>query len=143
MKRILAIIFVVIISGCVQGNYIATGEKVSLVIDGDTIILDSGKTVRLIGINAPEKYKHCYNEAKEKLEELVLDKEVRMEKDESKVDRFGRLLRYVYTDEFVNLEMVKSGYAYAVQYKPNVKFTKELEDAERYAKENKLGCLFR
>jgi len=71
---------------------------VSEVIDGDTFKLSSGETVRLICVDAPEKNTKGYEEAKKFLSDLILNKEVRLEKDVSEKDSYGRLLRYVYLD---------------------------------------------
>jgi len=66
------------------------------VVDGDTVKLESGETVRLIGIDAPETKGDCYaTEATKKLEELTLNKEIELEKDVSQTDRYQRLLRYI------------------------------------------------
>lgn len=87
------------------------------VIDGDTFKLWNGEIVRLICVDAPEKGKIGYEEAKEFLSFLILSKEVRLEKDVSDKDEYGRLLRYVYVIEknndevFVNKEIVQQGYA--------------------------------
>jgi micrococcal nuclease len=108
---------------------------VKRVIDGDTIELEDGRKVRLLGIDAPEKGKRCYEEAKERLRQLVEGKKVILEKDMKDEDVFGRLLRYVFVnDTFVNLELVKEGYAYAYIIDPNAKYTSEIEEAEELAK---------
>ncbi|MEM7816998.1 MAG: thermonuclease family protein, partial [Candidatus Aenigmatarchaeota archaeon] len=78
-------------------NYIENYKVVSEVVDGDTFKID-GKSVRLIGIDAPEIGEPCYLDAKEKLKELIKDKIVRLEKDFKERDEYGRLLRYVYID---------------------------------------------
>jgi len=110
------------------------------VIDGDTIILSDGRRVRLIGINTPEHGMYFYEEAKEALEMIVLGKKVFLEKDVSEKDQYGRLLRYVYLgDLFVNMEMVKRGFANVYTYPPDVKYMNEFLEAERYARENNLG----
>lgn len=116
------------------------------VIDGDTIKLDSGEVVRYIGIDTPETKDpsqpvQCFGqEAAKKNEELVLNKKVTLEKDVSETDRYGRLLRYVYVDGlFVNLELVKQGYAYASSYPPDINHQTEFSGAQRYAQENNLG----
>ncbi|MDD5600174.1 MAG: thermonuclease family protein [Candidatus Humimicrobiaceae bacterium] len=110
------------------------------VIDGDTIILSDGRRVRLIGINTPEHGMYFYEEAKEALEIIVLGKKVLLEKDVSERDQYGRLLRYVYMgDLFVNLEMLKRGFANVYTYPPDVKYMNEFLEAERYARENNLG----
>lgn len=96
---------------------------VTFVVDGDTVEIESGERVRLIGIDAPERGDSYYSESKVQLEKLVLNKQVRLEKDVSQADRYGRLLRYVFVgDLFVNLEMVKKGYALAYTYPPDVKY---------------------
>src|SRR3989338_94832 len=113
---------------------------VSEVIDGDTIRLSRGDTARLIGINTPEAGQYYHLEAKNKLKELIEGKTVALEKDISNTDRYGRLLRYVYIDNvFVNLAMVKLGYAEAYKYPPDVKYSKLFEEAENEAKAKGLG----
>lgn len=146
------IIFLVILCGC--GLYYDYGSSsgrsdndasdsnfiVKEVVDGDTIILSDNSRVRLIGINTPEYGMYFYGEAREVLEAMVLGKEVVLEKDISEVDKYDRLLRYVYMDGlFVNLEMVKRGFANAYTYPPDVKYTEKILAAERYARSNNLG----
>ncbi len=116
---------------------------VQRVIDGDTIELSNGERVRLIGINAPEKKEECFEEATEKLKELVLGKKIEMKRDVSEKDGFGRLVRYVYIEgEFVNELMVREGFAFSYKFEPDTKYLRELEEAERIARENKKGCLW-
>src|SRR3972149_7840271 len=117
-----------------------SGILVKEVVDGDTIILLDGSRVRLIGINTPEYGMYFFEEAREVLEAIVLGREVILEKDITDKDKYGRLLKYVYTgDLFVNLEMVKRGFANAYTYPPDVKYTERFLEAERYARENNLG----
>ena len=114
--------------------------KVIEVIDGDTIVLSNNEHVRLIGINTPESDRYFYEEAKEVLKGLVLNKNVRLEKDVDDRDTYGRLLRYVYLGNlFVNLEMVKRGFANAFTFPPNVKYTNKFIEAEREARTNEIG----
>ncbi len=114
--------------------------KVTQVIDGDTIVIEGGYHVRYIGIDAPEKDESYYLEAKQANEELVEGKKVRLGKDISNKDKYGRLLRYVYVDgTFVNAEMVRQGYACAKAYLPDVKYQVYLEAMEKEARQEKRG----
>lgn len=104
---------------------------VTRVIDGDTLVLNTGETVRLIGINAPESYEKSSDTSKAKLEELVSGKEIRLEKDVTNLDQYGRLLRYVYVGNlFVNLEMVKLGLAMPYPYPPDMKYAEIIAAAQ-------------
>ena len=94
---------------------------VSRIIDGDTFEMSDNSTVRLLCIDAPEKGKTGADEAGEFLSEMILDKEVRLEKDVTDADSYGRLLRYVYVnisgvELFVNQQMVQSGNAKVFRY---------------------------
>jgi endonuclease YncB( thermonuclease family) len=110
------------------------------VIDGDTIVIQGGHHVRYIGVDAPEKDEFYYLESKQMNEELVAGKKVRLERDVSDNDKYGRLLRYVYTgDTFVNAEMVKQGCAWAKAYPPDVKYQVYLESVEKEARQSKRG----
>ncbi|PIP24475.1 MAG: nuclease [Candidatus Moranbacteria bacterium CG_4_9_14_3_um_filter_40_7] len=128
-----------------EGDFV--GEyKVSRVIDGDTIEIEGGERVRYIGIDTPEtvdprKPVQCFGvEASNKNKEMVVGKTVRLEKDTTDRDKYKRLLRYVYVgDTFINLEMVKQGFAYSYSYPPDIKFQKEILAAQQEAEKNKNG----
>jgi len=127
-------------TGIVEEETESLKFTVSRVIDGDTFVLDSEEKVRLIGIDTPETYENYYTEAKERLEELVLNKEVSLEKDTSETDKYGRLLRYVYVgDTFINELLVEEGWAQAYPYKPDTKYKETFELAETNAKLSNLG----
>ncbi|MHB1276628.1 MAG: thermonuclease family protein, partial [Candidatus Humimicrobiaceae bacterium] len=127
-------------SGFENENFTDPAFTVTEVIDGDTIDLKNKMRLRLIGINTPEKDMYFYEEAKGFMEILVLGKQVKLGKDITDKDMYGRYLRYVYLpDIFVNLEMVKSGFANAYTYPPDVKYTDKFIEAERAARENKAG----
>lgn len=119
--------------------------KVTRVIDGDTIVLENGKVLRYIGIDSPEtrgrKGMECYAmEAENANKKLVLGKQVRLEKDVSETDRYGRILRYVFVGKiFVNEYLVKEGYAKAVSYPPDIKYQDKFRKAEKYARQNNKG----
>ena len=89
--------------------------KVVGIADGDTItVLDAEKVqhkIRLEGIDAPEKGQAFGTKSKEKMSELVGEKEVVVKW--SKKDRYGRILGDVYLgDRHINVEMVKDGLAW-------------------------------
>lgn len=121
-------------------------HKVTKIIDGDTIELATGEKVRYIGIDTPEtvdprKPVMCFGrEATNKNIEYVLGKSVRLEKDVSDKDRFGRLLRYVYIgSDMVNETLVREGFAYSVSFPPDIKFQHIFNDAQSLATINKKG----
>ena len=120
--------------------------RVTAVVDGDTInVLISGfyeRRVRYIGIDAPEMRRDCFaTEATAFNRQLVLGKDVALERDVSDTDRFGRLLRYVYlpTGEMVNELLVRGGYAVARSYPPDTKYKARFEAAERQAQQANAG----
>ena len=100
------------------------GIRVTRVIDGDTIEVSGRQRVRYIGIDTPEVGgipEYYGPEAKSFNRNLAGGRKVRLEKDESERDRFGRLLRFVYADGIlVNAELVREGYARAVAYPPDI-----------------------
>jgi len=117
------------------GNYLVTR-----IIDGDTIEINGGEKVRYIGLDAPEKGGCFSEEATLKNQELVAGKEVRLEKDKTGRDKYGRLLRYVYVDDvFVNEKLVRDGFAYAQAYSPDIGRQAILNDASQFAWQNNLG----
>lgn len=121
--------------------------RVKRVVDGDTIEMESGKKVRYIGVNTPESVKvnspvECFGkEASAKNKELVEGKLVRLEKDVSETDRYGRLLRFVYLEDgtFVNDELVREGYAHASTFPPDVKLAQQFKLSEREARDAQRG----
>ena len=114
---------------------------VTKIIDGDTVVVEGGYHVRLLGIDADESGYPCYEEAKSHLEKLILNKEVRLEKDVTDVDQYGRCLRYVFLDDQnIDLQLVKEGLVIARFYEPDLKYQKEITEAEKEAIENKIGC---
>lgn len=114
-------------------------STVSRVVDGDTIQLANGDVVRLIGIDAPEKDQPYYAEVMEQMKKLE-GKIVRMEKDQTNKDRYGRYLRYIFLDDkFVNLELVRGGLVYVYIVSPDRKYESELVEAEISARTNGIG----
>lgn len=123
---------------------------VTRVIDGDTIEVQTSQgleRVRYIGIDTPEmndkrpEIRELATKARQKNEELVLGKKVKLEKDISEKDYFRRLLRYVYLEDgtFVNLELVKQGFAKMATFQPDVRHSADFLLAEQTARQKGLG----
>ncbi|MGE5274738.1 MAG: thermonuclease family protein [Verrucomicrobiota bacterium] len=91
--------------------------RIQYVIDGDTVVLANGEHVRLVQIDAPEvQERECYGaRARSVLRRLLPPgTTVRVESDPrlDRVDRYGRLLRYVLRGPLnLNLELVREGAA--------------------------------
>lgn len=117
------------------------GKKfVTKVLDGDTVII-GGASVRLLGIDADEPGYSCYAEAKKRIEELILNKEITLERDQEDKDQYQRYLRYIFLNgKNINLQLVKEGLAVARFFPENVKYKEDILNAEREAREFKRGC---
>lgn len=138
-------------------------EKVTVerVVDGDTIwVKDSSGTeykVRIIGVDAPETEKENQEgeffawEATQFAEQVLLDKEIYLERDVSDTDKYGRYLRYVWLEEPQNGDsdtvllynfsalLIRGGYACFVAIGDDTKYEAVLSDAELLAVSDKLG----
>lgn len=137
---------VVVINEINQKNANDILITVKRVVDGDTIELENGQIVRYLGVNTPEtkdprKSVECYGqEAAEENKKLVTGKKVRLAKDISEIDKYGRLLRYVYVDNiFVNEYLVKNGFAQVATYPPDVKYEKLFLESQRRARNANAG----
>ncbi len=122
----------------------AQPAQVLFVIDGDTIevAIDGAEyRLRYIGIDTPERDMPYYDQATRANRDLVQGQTVYLVKDVSEIDRFGRLLRYVYLADgtFVNAELVQSGYAQAVTFPPDVAFADHFRQLQQEAREAGRG----
>jgi endonuclease YncB( thermonuclease family) len=104
------------------------------VIDGDTVVINNGLSLRLLGVDAPNRGEENYDKAKTFLASLVLNKKVILEYDAYQDDKFGRILAYVWIpcqkdfQEFchqdkalVNEIMIKKNFAKKVVYQDRKK----------------------
>jgi micrococcal nuclease len=128
----------------------AESAAVVEVVDGDTIrvrMRGEAATVRLIGIDTPERghpskpKEFIADEAADALSALCLGKSVRLEKDLEETDKYGRLLRYVFSADggiLFNRELLLKGVARVYRRFP---FSRrpEFEEAERLARREGIG----
>lgn len=123
---------------------------VTRVVDGDTIKINYNskeESVRLIGIDTPESVhpdasRNVFNGeiASNYTKTLLEGKDIELEFDTQKRDRYGRLLAYVYIDgTMVNRLLLKEGYAQVSTYPPNVKYVDEFTKIQKSARENSKG----
>lgn len=124
----------------VKGEKTESKIRATRIIDGDTFVASTGETIRLIGVDAPER-NDCYSvNAENRLSDLILNKEITIEYDKGEKDRYGRTLLYVWVDNvFVNEILAREGYADSKRYTPNIKYAPVFEAAEEAARSEKLG----
>ena len=117
--------------------------RVVSIVDGDTIEVEIGGqtySLRYIGIESPERDQPGWWEAMEANRELVGGQTVRLERDVSETDQYGRLLRYVYAgDLLVNAELVRRGYALAATFPPDVAYADLFAQLEAEARQDGRG----
>lgn len=135
--------------------------RVKRVVDGDTLLLDNGERVRLIGIDTPEVHQsdklfrdsqrsgedirtiqEMGKRSSEFTRELVEGKFVRLEFDVEKQDKYNRLLAYVYLVDdgiFVNAEIIREGYASLLSIPPNIKYADEFQRLYQDARVQRKG----
>ncbi len=135
-----------------SAEFVSDEYLVSKVVDGDTIKVSKNgsiSTVRLIGIDTPEivdprKPVQCFaKEASEKMKSLVENKTVKLEKDitQGEVDKYKRLLRYVFLNDGTNVNemMIREGFAHEYTYIVPYKYLVEFKAAEVNARNGNFG----
>lgn len=113
---------------------------VTRVVDGDTVVLKNGQKVRYVGIDTPEHDECYFDAATIANRNLVLNKKVKLVKDVSETDKYGRLLRYVYVGKtFVNRYLVRQGLAQVATYPPDVAYVDIFRQAQSEARNYNRG----
>lgn len=123
--------------------------KVQRVVDGDTLRLVDGRSIRLIGLNAPELARKgraaepFAEAARSRLSQLVEASggRVGVKTGEQKRDRYGRTLANLYDRDGNNLEaqMLAEGYGQLVAVSPNTALVTCHLQAERQARDAQSG----
>src|SRR5213592_816203 len=130
-----------------QGDF----DVVERVVDGDTLLLQSGERVRLIGVDTPETkhpkkpVEYFGKEASDFTRRMVERKRVRLEFDQANAarghkDRYGRTLAYVFLEDgtLLNADIIKQGYGHAYTQFPFSRM-EEFRRLEREAREEQRG----
>lgn len=152
LRRTLTVVAVVVTAGVaylVEPAAPAVGGEpatVGRIRDGDSFAArvpggDGGEVdVRMIGVNAPDRGECLHDQARQALVDMVGDGEVRLEEDVTDVDRYDRLLRWVYADGVnTNVRQVERGLALTVPSDPDVAHESELSTARLQARNAGLG----
>lgn len=121
--------------------------QVERVYDGDTIMLEGGQQVRLLGVNTPEIQSRVRNEepggvaAKEWLQNLLKEKAVFLEYDAEKKDKYKRKLAHVFlpNGKHINLALLENGLGTLSIIPPNLRHSDKLIQAQQNAEKKKLG----
>ena len=113
-------VLAVLVFAFMDGAQLADTITCAAVIDGDTIRLENGETVRLIGIDAPELSQPGGEMSRQYLTQLIQGKRITLDTGYEDRDKYNRLLRFVYFDNIcVNEEMIRNGYAEARYLSPD------------------------
>lgn len=119
------------------------------VVDGDTLILQDGREVRLVGLQAPKlplgrpnfRTWPLADEAKAALESLALNRTLRVSYGGERVDRHGRHLAHLHTDDgtWIQGEMLRRGMARVYSWPDNRALVTEMLALEREARAARRG----
>ncbi|EXJ09515.1 MULTISPECIES: thermonuclease family protein [Nitrincola] len=119
--------------------------QVRYVIDADTLVLNNGERVRLLGIDAPELGRDGQpdepyaREGKKWLEGLLRehDHRVLLQYGQERKDRYGRSLAYLFLPDGTNLQraLLSDGWVMQVHVAPNLEFAECLAQFERQAEQ--------
>lgn len=138
--------FVLIVAAAACNPPSSAGPRAGTVvraIDGDTVELASGERVRYLMVDTPElSSDDCYaDEAREFNASLVEGREIDLDYDVEREDRYGRTLAYVTVDgEEINTLLVEAGYACVLHISPNGDDrVSEFETLERTARDSSSG----
>lgn len=122
---------------------------VSEIVDGDTVVLDDGREVRLVGIQAPKlplgrrnfKKWPLADRAREELSALVLGRTVTLAYGGQRVDRHGRQLAHLVLPDggWVQRILLSQGMARVYSFPDNRALVAEMLVAERAARKARAG----
>jgi len=121
--------------------------RVSHVVDGDSLRLIDGRSVRLIGINAPELARESRaaeplsKNAHKALTKLVAGKKLELKPGQQAFDHYGRTLAYLVLPDgsFAGEVLLRSGLASLIAIPPNIDHISRYQKTESEARQRRLG----
>ena len=123
--------------------------QVKWIYDGDTIKLNDGRKLRIIGIDTPEvsrrkKKSEAYaRQATEQLRELLAknNNKIKILIGKQTHDKYKRLLAHVFTPDNINISqwMLNKGLATMLVIPPNERYASCYQSAEKKAQDKRLN----
>lgn len=155
-KVFLVVVLALVVTGCGSGARSGADKpgaaQVVRVIDGDTLLVSIGgreESIRLLGIDTPESVDprapvECFGEEASRHTEALLPPgtDIHLVRDVEARDRYSRLLAYVYRADdgaFVNLQLLREGFASVLTFPPNVAHAVDFTAAAAQARAEGLG----
>lgn len=147
MKVLNVLIFLLIFNTFILLGYLTsefTGKvtydrittNLTRVIDGDTVVIDTGEHVRLLGINTPEKKQPYHDEAMNYLKNWE-GEEIQLESRGK--DKYDRTLGYLfYNGELINKKQLENGYA-TLYYYGTDEYYSQMKKAEQSARDTGIN----
>ena len=148
--RILFIVILLCTGPAWSGALVKSGQgRVVDVVDGDTLFLDDGVKVRLVGIQAPKlplgrrnfKAWHLGEESQKALEALTLGRVVKLSYGGRRMNRYGRALAHLHRDDgvWIQQRLLRLGLARVCSFRDNRAVVPAMLAAEATARRARLG----
>ncbi|HAA92552.1 MAG TPA: nuclease (SNase) [Rhodospirillaceae bacterium] len=145
-----SIFFLAFLQTASAGELIRKGTEVAVeIIDGDTLVLKSGKQVRLVGLQAPKlplgrkgfRAWPLGEKSRRRLEKLTLGRRLMLSFGGREIDRHGRLLAHLHdaAGTWIQGEMLQAGMARVYSFRDNRALVSEMLSLEREARANRRG----
>ncbi len=151
MYRLFIPFFLLIVAGAGSAAPLTRdgSGRVATIVDGDTLILDDGREIRLVGIQAPKlplgrrhfKTWPLAAQAKQALAALTLGKEVTLSYGGRRIDRYNRLLAHLHDRDgrWIQGELLRGGMARVYSFADNRAMVAEMLTLERAARAARRG----
>jgi len=158
--RFLSVCWVVLLAPCLIqpawaesaracGLEVGDTVKIVSIVDGDTVRLEDGREIRLVGLQAPKlalgrahfEDWPLAEEARARLAAMVLNRSVQMSYGGARQDRYGRLLAHLHLDDgsWVQARMIAAGLARVYSFADNRACVGALLALEGDARQDRRG----